>query len=188
MLNELKEVKAIWQSGGRPSEEQLEALVSALTEKESREPLEDLENDIWVALKVASLFKNKDLWELIESALSREGYYNEKKAKYFLYFQAGDHHFEGDFFYWLTFKHEITRREFERILEAAEKPNDRYASLSDPEFQEQYGILSFEEFRPDYLGGLEPIWVTVDRDGNIIPEEEVEMEPEDWDWEEEPND
>lgn len=99
MLNELKEVKAIWQSGRRPSEEQLEALVSALTEKESRGSLEDLENDIWIALKVASLFKNKDLWELIESALSREGYYNEKKVKYFLYFQAGDHHFEGDFFF-----------------------------------------------------------------------------------------
>lgn len=172
MLNELKEVKLIWQSGGRPSDGQLEVLVSALTEKESREPLDDLESDVLALIRV---FKDRDLWKPVESALSRESYYNEKKAKYFLHFQAGDHHFEGDFFYWLTFKHEITRREFQKIMAAAEKPNDRYASLSNPEFQEQYGILSFEEFRPDYLGGLEPIWVTVDRDGNIIPEEEEEL-------------
>lgn len=178
MLSELRVVKDIWQSGGRPSDKQLEALVAALTEKESREPLEDLESDVWVSLKVASLFKDKGLWEPVENALSRERYYNEKKAKYFLYFQAGDHHFEGDFFYWLTFKREITRREFQKIMGEAEKPDDRYASLSDPGFQEQYGILSFEEFRPDYLGGLEPEWFTVDKDGNIIPEED--LEPTDW--------
>lgn len=178
MLNELKTIKNIWLSGGRPSDKQLEALVSALTEKESREPLEDLENDVWVSLKAASLFKDRGLWESVESALSSESYYNEKKAKYFLHFQAGDHHFEGDFFYWLIFKREITRREFQKIMTEAEKPNDRYASLNDPEFHNQHGILSFEEFRPDYLGGLELKWVVIDKDGNIVPEEG--MESTDW--------
>lgn len=176
MLSELKEVHDIWKSGERPSDEQLEALKTALAEKESREPLEDLESDIWVALKIASRFNSMNVWGSIERVFAEEPYWNEKKSRYFIHIEAGDHHFEGDFFYWLTFKEQICRRDFNKIMEEAKKPNDRYASLSNREFQEKYGILSFEAFNADYNGYLEPLWVTVDKDGNIIEEDDTEFE------------
>jgi hypothetical protein len=110
------------------------------------------------------------LEDAVNEDLSREvdEYYNQKKREYLLKFDNGS---SGDvFFYQMTFKEEVSKRDFLEIMALAEEKGNRYAALYDEEFWEQHNIENFKELKTDYWGYLEEMYIHFE-EGNVFVEE-----------------